>query len=436
MIGVIGINHETASLEIREHLTFSDKDTALFLKQLKEMVNDLEAVLVSTCNRTELYYSVSENCPHNCSRKFISHFLSGRNLKKETESKFYVYSNRDAVVHLLRVSAGLDSMVIGENQILGQLKNAYHTGAANKMTGVVLNRLFHKAFEAGKKVRTETGINEGASSVGFAGVELAHKIFGELENHPVLLVGAGETGELVLQSLKARGSKYISIINRTRNRAEILSEKFGVEVEDFESLDKILVESDIVITSTSAGKLLLDKKLISGVMKKRKRKLFLLIDLSVPRNIDINVRDVANTFLFNMDDLKQIVTYNNNKRRAAVKKAEIIITEIADEYMVWKNGLQLSPTIESLKNKLFSYSEKELSTLKKKISEEEFNCVSRYSEFITKKYLGLIIKNLRDLSKNGSNPEYIEFVNNLFELTPKTEQKRKMDNQTGDQIES
>ncbi|MCF6334224.1 MAG: glutamyl-tRNA reductase, partial [Spirochaetales bacterium] len=323
MIEVIGINHETAPLKIRENLTFSDMESILFLEQLKEIVGDIEAVLVSTCNRTEIYYYINASCPHKYSGKFISLLIRNRKLARETESYFYIHSNNDAVLHLLRVAAGLESMVIGENQILGQLKSAYRTGSENNMTGTVINRLFHKAFEAGKKVRTETEINEGASSVGFAGVELAHKIFGELENNPVLLIGAGETGELVLQSLKSRGSKYISIINRTKSRAERLSAKFEVEVEDFEALEKTLIESDIVITSTSAGKVLLDKNLISKVMKKRRKKLFLLIDLSVPRNIDESVRDIPNTFLFNMDDLKQIVSFNNNKRRAAVKKAEI-----------------------------------------------------------------------------------------------------------------
>ena len=436
MIVVLGINHETAPLSIREKLTFSDEDNVLFLKELKIVVPHLEAVLVSTCNRTELYFSVNESCTYNYSKKFILLLLNNRNLDKESESNFYVHCNYEAVHHILRVASGLDSMVIGENQILGQLKNAYRLGAENNLTGTVINRLFHKAFEAGKKVRTDTEINEGASSVGFAGVELAHKIFGELENNPVLLIGAGETGELVLQSLKSRGSRYISIINRTKSKADELSAKFGVTAKDFDSLESALIESDIVITSTSAGKVLLDKDLILRVMKKRKKKLFLLIDLSVPRNIDEEIRDINNTFLFNMDDLSQIVEYNNKKRQGAVEKAEIIIDKISDEFMTWKNSLRLSPTINALKQKLLSYSENELSDLKKKTSKEEYKCVNSYSDFITKKYLGLIIKNLKKLSKNGTNLEYIELVNNLFELEPGIKDQEKNTNIPGDIIGS
>ena len=304
------------------------------------------------------------------------------------------------------------------------------------MTGTVLNRLFHKSFEAGKRTRSETDINKGASSVGYAAVELAHKVFGELENNPVLLIGAGETGELVLKCLKERGSKSITIMNRTMEKAEDLARKFNANTKDFNLMKEALIQSDIVITSTSAGKQLLSKELVSEIEKKRKKKLFLLIDLSVPRNIDDSVRDINNTFLFNMDDLQQIVAYNNKKRQGAVKKSEVIIAKIAQDFMVWEKGLKLSPTIDSLKKKLFSYSENELSNLKKRISKDEFHYVSQYSDFITKKYLGLIIKNLRELSKNGSNLEYIDLVNNLFDLEPVKDDNSNWPTENGENIEN
>ena len=436
MIGIIGINHETAPLAIREKLVFTDEDGKQFLKKLKSCLPDTKAVLVSTCNRTEIYFFLESSCFASHNRKIIFEIINYRNLYHEVESSFYSYSDCEAVNHLLRVAAGLDSMVLGENQILGQLKQAYRISSEQGMTGTVLNRLFHKSFEAGKRTRSETDINKGASSVGYAAVELAHKVFGELENNPVLLIGAGETGELVLKCLKERGSKSITIMNRTMEKAEDLARKFNANTKDFNLMKEALIQSDIVITSTSAGKQLLSKELISEIENKRKKKLFLLIDLSVPRNIDDAVRDIRNTFLFNMDDLQQIVAYNNKKRLGAVKKSEVIIAKIAEDFMVWEKGLKLSPTIDLLKKKLISYSENELSNLKKRISKDEFHCVSQYSDFITNKYLGLIIKNLRELSKNGSNLEYIDLVINLFDLEPGTKVQGDSITETGENIES
>ena len=416
MIAIIGINHETAPLSIREKLVFTEEEGKQFLEKLKLLLPGTKAVLVSTCNRTEIYFYMENSCTAGYNRTLIGEIINYKNLDYKIESRFYSYSDSEAVNHLLRVAAGLDSMVLGENQILSQLKQAYHISSSLGMTGTVLNRLFHKSFEAGKRTRSETDINKGASSVGYAAVELAHKVFGELENNPVLLIGAGETGELVLKSLKERGSKSITIINRTLEKAEDLAKKFNAETKEFNLLEDALIQSDIVITSTSAGKQLLSKELISEIEKKRKKKMFLLIDLSVPRNIDETIRDIPNTFLFNMDDLQQIVVFNNKKRKGSIKKSEAIVDKIAEDFIIWQNGLKLSPTIDSLKKKLTSYSEIELSNLKKRISKDEFHYVSQYSDFITKKYLGLIIKNLRQLSKNGSSLEYIDLVNNLFDL--------------------
>lgn len=418
MIGIIGINHETASLTIREKLVFTEEEGKQFLKKLKMLLPDAKAVLVSTCNRTEIYFFLESSCAASYKKTLIDEIISYKKLDNGINSNFYSYSDYEAVNHLLRVAAGLNSMVLGENQILSQLKQAYHISSGLGMTGTVLNRLFHKSFEAGKRTRSETDINKGASSVGYAAVELAHKVFGELENSPVLLIGAGETGELVLKCLKERGSKSITIMNRTQTKAEALANKYNAATKEFNFLKDALIDSDIVITSTSAGKQILSRELVSEIEKKRKKKLFLLIDLSVPRNIDDSIRDITNTFLFNMDDLQQIVAFNNKKRRGAVKKSEEIIKKITEDFIIWQNGLKLSPTIDSLKKKLVSYSENELSNLKKSISEDEYQYVSQYSNFITNKYLGLIIKNLRELSKNGSSLEYIDLVNKLFDLEP------------------
>jgi len=416
MIGIIGINHETAPLDVRGQLSFNADEIQLFFEFLKDRMTEFESVLVSTCNRTELYYSVNKSCGHSITEQMVSHILEFKKLTGNTVFDFYKYYDTDAVRHLFKVASGLNSMVLGENQILGQLKEAYKISIDLNRAGSVMSRLFHKAFQAGKRVRSETDINKGASSVSYAAVELTHKIFSSLDGHPILLIGAGEAGDLVLQSLKERGSNQIEIINRTFSRAETLAEKYSARALSFDMLEEALTACDIVITSTAADKPIIVEEQLEGIMKKRKNKMLLLIDLSVPRNIGESVRSMKNVFLFNLDDLQEVVAFNYSKRQDAIKKANVIVEELVCEFESWLSGLKLSPTIDQLKNKLGGLMENELINLKNSISEEEFGCLKRFSDKVHKKYLGLIIKNLKDISDNGRHVEYIDLVNNLFDL--------------------
>lgn len=416
MIGVIGINHETAPLDVRGQLAFNAGEIQLFFEYLKDRIEAYEAVLVSTCNRTELYFSINKSCGPAITKDMVSYLLGFKQLPPSDKYEFYRYSDSEAVRHLFRVSAGLNSMVLGENQILGQIKEAYKISTDLKMAGSILSRLFHKAFQSGKRVRSETEINKGASSVSYAAVELSHKVYSSIENHPVLLIGAGEAGDLVLQSLKERGSRKIEIINRTLSRAEALAGKYGASAFGFEELEEALVRNDIVVTSTAADKPVITKELITAVMKKRKNKMLLLIDLSVPRNIEESIRSMGNIFLFNLDDLQEVVAYNFSKRQKEIIKADAIVDELVVEFENWLSGLKLSPTIEQLKEKLGGLMETELCQVENGLSEEEAHCLQKYSSRIHKKYLGLIIKNLKDLSDNGRLVEYIDLVNKLFDL--------------------
>lgn len=416
MIGVIGINHETAPLDIRGQLSFNAGEIQLFFEYLKDRIEDFESVLVSTCNRTELYFSINKSCGHSVSGKMITSVLEFKQLPDNNSFEFYSYSESEAVRHLFKVSAGLNSMVLGENQILGQLKDAYKISTELNLAGSILSRLFHKAFQAGKRVRSETDINKGASSVSYAAVELTHKVFASLDGHPVLLIGAGEAGDLVLQSLKERGGSQIQIINRTLSRAETLAEKYSARALPFDMLEKTLTESDIVVTSTASEKPIILEEQLRRIMKKRKNKMLLLIDLSVPRNIEESVRSMKNVFLFNLDDLQEVVSYNYSKRQSAIKKANIIVDELTVEFENWLSGLKLSPTIDQLREKLAFLMDKELTNMKSSISEKEYDCVEKFSGKMHKKYLGLIIKNLKEISENGRYVEYIDLVNNLFDL--------------------
>ncbi len=416
MIGVVGINHETSPLDVRGQLSFNAGEIQLFFEFLKDRLNIFEAVLVSTCNRTEMYFSLDKSCSHFVSDNLVSYILDFKRIEESDLFKFYNFSGSGAVRHLFEVASGLDSMVLGENQILGQLKEAYKISIGLNMSGSIMSRLFHKAFQAGKRVRSETDINKGASSVSYAAVELTHKVFTSLDGHPVLLVGAGEAGDLVLQSLKERGSRQIQIINRTYARAESLAEKYSANALSYDKIEEALEACDIVVTSTAADKPIILKSTIERIMKKRKHKMLLLIDLSVPRNIEDSIRSMKDVFLFNLDDLQEVVAFNYSKRNSSVKKAHIIIEGLVDEFESWLSGLKLSPTIDQLNDKLSSLVDRELDNVQGNVSEEEYQFLEHFSSRLHKKYLGLIVKNLKQLSDNGRHVEYIDLVNNLFDL--------------------
>jgi glutamyl-tRNA reductase len=419
MIGLVGLNHKTAPVEIREKFVFSEEEIVRFISGLKGENESTELVVLSTCNRTEVYFNLTKNCDFRNFSYVLKKLAEFKKIKKEINPYFYTLSGREAAEHLFKVAAGLDSMVLGENQVLGQVKEAYRISASRKYTGSVLNKLFHRAFEAGKKVRTETEINKGASSVSYAAVELASKIFSDLEGHPVLLTGAGETGELALKSLVERGSKRLFITNRTYSRAEKVAEKFNAVPVRFEELEARLTDCDIVITSTSSREPLFSFKMVKEVMKVRRHRTIFLIDLSVPRDIDEKVKIIENVFLYDIDDLEEVVAHNYEKRKHEIKKAEKIISRVNDEFFSWVSTLNLSPTIDSLYDKLNNMTSSGLKNLKNSVTENEFVKMSEFGELIKKKYLGLIVKNLKELSNNGQKPEYINLVNNLFGLPAK-----------------
>jgi len=416
MIGIVGINHKTAPVSIRERFVFQEDEITRFLGLLREKGHADEAVLLSTCNRTELIFYVGVECTSSSFDRLIRHLVEFKGIKGGIEDHFYTYSDREAIDHLFQVAAGLDSLVLGENQVLGQVKEAYRVSADKKLTGAVLNRLFHRAFEAGKKVRADTAINQGASSVSYAAVEVASKIFGDLTRHSVLLIGAGETGELVVQSLVERGSKSIHIANRTRRRADKLAEKYDAHVVEFRDFREHLAEYDIIATSTASKDLLIDYGDVKNALPRRKGQPVFFIDLSVPRDISEEVKKLENVFLYNIDDLDEVVAHNYEKRKNEIEKADRIISKITAEYLIWLSSLSLAPTISQLKEKLYAMAESELKRMAGKMTEDEHQKVSDFAQFLSKKYLGLVIKNLRSLSNEGRNLEYIRLVNELFSL--------------------
>jgi glutamyl-tRNA reductase len=417
MIGVVGLNHERAAVEIRERFVFDEQEIEKFVVGLKKHEPFDEVVILSTCNRTEVYFSSPKPCGQRDLGALIRFLCAFKNIHEDICGLFYTFQEQEAVGHLFGVASGLNSMVLGENQILGQVKTAYRISASRKLTGAVLNRLFHKAFEVGKTVRSQTALNEGASSVGYAAVELAARIFTNLPEHPVLLVGAGQTGELVLESLAKRGNRHLHIANRTRRRAEELAERFGAEVVAFDGLMDHLLHCDIIIVSTASREPLFRLDDLREVMKKRHNRGLFLIDLSVPRGVESAVRELEEVFVYDVDDLDMVVAHNREKRKGEIEKADRIVDRHTAEFFAWLGTLDLAPAIARLKDCFDSIPAAELEKLKNRLPSETYDRVQEFSDFIKGKYLGMIVKNLKTLSREGRQLDYIDMVNNLFDLT-------------------
>lgn len=331
---VIGINHKTAPVEIREKFAFSPKQTVNVNRLLKEGVFLAENLILSTCNRVEIYAVADHNKDYvNDIKTFLSKFHNLNFL--DYENRIYIHKNREAVEHLFRVAAGLDSMVIGEMEILGQVKKAYQDARESLTTGKVLNRLFEKAFNTAKKIRTDTFIGRGAVSVSSATVRLAEKILGELIDKEVLIIGTGRVGEQLVLYLKKNGIKSIVVTNRTLEKAQDLADRFAATAVSFEDFRARLVGVDIVIASTGAPHCIIRNQDILSLMPKRKQRPLFIIDLAVPRDVEAEVNRIDNVYLYNIDDLEKIVDENIKLRASELDNCSKIIIASAERFMSW-----------------------------------------------------------------------------------------------------
>ena len=320
------------------------------LPALRSIVGVEEVLYLSTCNRVEVIASIAEDGE---ALKALSAFLAqnGGLTDQEAAGCFYEYRDEEAVRHIFRVASSLDSMVMGEAQILGQVKDAYREAMEKCSTGVVLNRLMHCSFRAAKRVRSETGIAVNPVSVSHAAVELAKKIFGSLDGKKILLIGAGEMAELTGQQLIEKGAKSIIIANRSLAQAELLAEKFHGEAVSLDSLENKLIETDIVISSTGAPDFIVTAAVLKKIHHQRRNRLLFLIDIAVPRDIEPAASEIENIYLYNIDNLQDIVDENIHARRKEAIKAEKIVDEEVARFVNWQKELESVPTIVSLRNK-------------------------------------------------------------------------------------
>ena len=347
---VVGLSHKTATVEIREKVAFSPNQIEKPLGELIRLEGIVEGVIVSTCNRVEIY-ATTRDIAGGIARlkRFMAEY---HHLAFETlESHLYSYHAEAAIRHVFRVASSLDSMIVGEPQILGQIKTSYGYAAEFKSSGIILNRFLHKAFSVAKRVRTETKIASSAVSVAFAAVELAKKILGDLSDKTVMLIGAGEMCELAAKHFLNSGAKGVMVTNRTFERAERLAAEFGGEAIRFESLFEHLHKADIVLSSTGAPHCIIGPKDAEDVIKRRKSKPIFFIDIAVPRDIDPKVDKVENAYLFTVDHLQEIVQANLAQRGLEAEKAEEIIDQEIGQFHKWLSTLEVTPTIVALRNR-------------------------------------------------------------------------------------
>ncbi|MCE5283684.1 MAG: glutamyl-tRNA reductase [Deltaproteobacteria bacterium] len=347
---LLGMNHKTAPLDIRERLQLACGGTEHPLAEVMRLGPVREALYLATCNRVELLARVTDSDQAIVGLKDFL-FRQGNLENAQMERCLYLYRDLEAVRHLFRVTASLDSMVMGEPQILGQMKEAYREAVEQRATGALLNRLVHQAFRVAKRVRTETGIGGNAVSVSYAAVELAKKIFGSLKGKTILLIGAGEMSELAARHLLGNGAGRILIANRTLSRAEQLAALFQGTAVAFERFPEALPEVDIVITSTGAPGIVLTAEMVAAALRRRRNRLLFLIDIAVPRDIDPAAGEIDNVYLYNIDHLQEVVDANLEVRQTEAIKAEGLVMEEVTAFEGWFNSLEVVPTIVALRQK-------------------------------------------------------------------------------------
>lgn len=421
---VVGLNYRTAPVEVRERFTFAERDLPEALSQLKQTNSILECAIVATCNRTELYAVVDRHhlCAHYI-RSFMEQWFSLS--RDEFTNHLYMYEDDGAIEHLLRVTSGLDSMVLGETQILGQVRNAFLLAQQQKTTGTIFNMLFKMAVTMAKRAHSETTIGESAVSVSYAAVELGRKIFGQFSKKTVMILGAGKMSELTAKHLYSNGADRVLVVNRTYERAVELADKFnGIPCSFDESVGR-LHEADIIISSTGASEFVLTRNQVAGAMSKRKTRPMFLIDIAVPRDLDPAIASLENVFLYDIDDLAGIVEMNLEQRRREAEKIEAMIEEELEAFKTWFKTLGVGPLIRALQEKAEDIHRETMGSLTKKLpglDERELKVIHKLTKSMVNQMMHDPILRIKELAGEKKAGEAMELFVKLFALEEQLEQ--------------
>lgn len=416
----IGMNHETAPVELRECIAREPENASRALASMRELSSIREGLFLSTCNRVEAIFVTEE--PKEARESVISLLSRLGNVPEDNFlSSLFDFKDGEAIKHIFRVASSLDSMVVGEPQILGQIKDAYYEATREKTSGVILNRLLHKAFHVAKRVRTETGVSDAAVSISYAAVELAKKIFNDLEGKKVLLIGAGEMAELAARHLMSQGVSAISVANRTFERAVQVAESFEGHPVSFEEIMSQLLEVDIVVSSTASTEYIILHDQVKGSMKKRRNRPLFFIDIAVPRDIEPRVNDLDNVYVYDIDDLKGVIEVNMAQRQQEAMKAERIVEEEVIKFEKWLKTLAVVPTIVSLKEKAETIRQAEIKkslTGLRELKPAQVKQIENLTVSITEKIINDPILVLKLKSERSTRDTYIDIMRKLFKLDP------------------
>jgi len=417
---LVGLSHKTAPVEIREKVSFSERNIDEGIRALVACPNVHEGLVLSTCNRVEIYTAVTKKNLHSA-RKEIARFLADFHevTPDQLEPHLYVMTGGECVKHIFRVSSSLDSMIVGEPQILGQLKEAFGCAANAQATGNILNRLLHKTFSVAKRVRTETRIATSAVSISFAAVELARKIFGELGGRTVMLIGAGEMAELAARHLMSGGVARIIVVNRTYEKAVSLAAEFEGEGVSLDDLEPRMEFADIVISSTGSPNVIIDKKMVQRIIKRRRNKPMFFIDIAVPRDIDAGINGIENVYAYDIDDLEGVVQANIKTRAKEAAKAEEIVAGEVRQFTEWMLSREAFPTIVALREWAEEVRRSELEkTLKKMegLSDADSKRIGAMTEAILNKILHRPISRIKKAAHHDEEGDVGDMVRKIFDL--------------------
>lgn len=422
---VVGLNYKTAPVEIREKLSFIESDLPNAMEALQKQKSILENVIISTCNRTEIYAVVDQL---HTGRYYIKQFLANWfNIPMEQfEDHLFIREEDESLNHLFRVTAGIDSMVLGETQILGQVKKSFLQGQEIGTTGTVYNQLFKQAVTFAKRAHSETAIGENAVSVSYAAVELAKKIFGSLKDKHVAILGAGKMGELAIQNLYGNGVGKVTVINRTFEKAQNLASKFDGDAKAMNELQCTLLEADILISSTGATDYVIDQDLMKDVAKFRKGDPLFMVDIAVPRDLDPRIGDVPNVFLYDIDDLQGIVQANLAERERAANEITAMIQEEIIQFKDWFNTLGVVPVISALRKKAASIQEETMMSIENKmpnLTERERKILNKHTKSIINQLLKTPILQAKELANEKNAEAQLALFQQIFGIEDEVQQE-------------
>ncbi|MDP4160228.1 MAG: glutamyl-tRNA reductase [Bacillota bacterium] len=423
----IGLNHLSAPIEIREKMSFHPSQIKDALRRLKSYPGLEGVVILSTCNRTEIYAVTTDvETGINSIKRFLAshHGIE----EKMIDQYLYVHTLYDAVRHLFRVTSGLDSMVRGETQILGQVAHAYEQANDSVVTNKAINVFFQTALAVGKRIRTETLIDQHPVSISYTAVELAKQQFGELEGIGILIMGAGEMSTLTAKNLVAAGASTVLVSNRSYEKAVVLAKECSGQAVRFDDMDHYLEEVDIVISATASTHFVLSPERMQGIMNKRKGRSMLLIDIAVPRDIHPEVGSISNITLFDIDDLRGVIDRHHQEREIAAKNAEKIIDEEMNLFLKWHNSLFVVPTIVALRQKGQEIKELQLNRALERLgglTPKQEKLVRSMANSIVNQLLHVPITNLKEYATTSQGHLYTEILQNLFDLDVEDEETKR-----------